>query len=237
MKKVLSLLALLIGSVAFGQSVTLPATINVANPGLVVIKPSAFDGDSISYTAVDSGLQFIPSELLKDSTTAVGLAMQPGTYRFRAIAAKVVGGKAALSPFVECSIVVAGTPPPPPTPPAPNDPLFPTLQTAFFQEADKANRLAQVQQLAAFFRVGVQSANDPTVLTVGSFFTTWDKAVRSVLGDPTSTLPFVRAALGKELNTKLPTAPAQPMDATTRKQIADAFTRMASLLDALTPAR
>jgi hypothetical protein len=127
MKKLLALATLFaLAPPSSCQTLSLPRTMSVATPGLVTITPTAVDGDSVAWVAIDDGLQLIPPTLLKDDKIAVGMCLAPGSFRVRAAAAKVVNGKAVLSPFSECTVVV-GTPAPPvpPVPPTPPVPPVP----------------------------------------------------------------------------------------------------------------
>ena len=159
MKRLLPLFCLILAPPAMGQSVTLPAALTVPKAGLVTITPTAFDADSVAWIAMDDGLQLIPSNLLKDDKTAVGVALQPGTFRVRAIAAKVVAGKAAMSAPVECSITVGGVPPPPPGPPVPPpspSPLTQAFTDAYTAEAD-AGKAQKLADLATLYGTAVNS--------------------------------------------------------------------------------
>lgn len=113
-------------------SATFMPTFTFPVPGLITIRPQSVVGDQVSYTVVDDGLQLIPSDLLKDSSTACGVVLSPGKYRVRAIVAKDVGGVAHLSPYYEIVVQVgAPAPPTPPTPPIPPTPPTPPVPTAF----------------------------------------------------------------------------------------------------------
>lgn len=112
---------------AQAQSVKLPPTLAVPAPGLVTIVPESVDADDVAWVAMDAGLQLIPSSLLKNNTIACGVALQPGLYRVRAIAAKNKDGKATLSLPSECLVTVGAPGPQPPGPgPTPVPPVPPT---------------------------------------------------------------------------------------------------------------
>lgn len=114
----LALLALLLVPwPALAQKVTLPEKVE-APPGLIMVAADT-DCATLEWWAPDGGLQLIPSALLKDSHTAVGIALQPGRYRLQAIGAK--GDKPA---YAVTTVIVGGAPPVPPgpQPPGPQPP-------------------------------------------------------------------------------------------------------------------
>ncbi len=152
MKRLACLLLLLLATPAWSQSILLPPNISVPAPGIVTITPNSVDGDEIAWVGMDSGLQFIPSSLLKDSKTAVGVALQPGVYRVRAIATKVVNGRAVLSGWSECVVTVGkpgpvppGPIPPEPKPPVPPNPVVSAVKVLILEESAERTKLSAGQ--------------------------------------------------------------------------------------------
>lgn len=121
MRWIAPLLALLLSLPTRGaaQSVTLPATVQVEQPGLVVVRATALDGDDVRWFVVGGGLQVFPPDVIAPKPgTFAGFAMKEGTYKLGALAAKCVGGKAVMSAPAYCTITV-GTPTPVPPGPTP----------------------------------------------------------------------------------------------------------------------
>lgn len=128
---------LLAGAGACAQTIELPLAYPIPAPGLVIITPTKVDADSVEWISFDAGLQLIPGSYLKDDRAALGFALQAGTYRIQAIAAKTVDGKAKQARSVVCVVTVGAVPPgpgpgpgpdpkPPPVPPPP-DPVPPPV--------------------------------------------------------------------------------------------------------------
>jgi hypothetical protein len=151
MKRLAFLTLLAFGGPLRAQSIELPAAVTVPTPGLVLVAPTKVDGDAVAWFTLDPGLQLIPAELLRDSTKALGIAIQPGVYRLRAVAAKVVGGKAAISPVAECVVTVGQPGPTPPGPgPTPPDAFAKAVADAYAAETDP-NKAALLKKLVTFY--------------------------------------------------------------------------------------
>ncbi len=122
MRKLFSLaLLLLLPLQAFAQSVTLPQNVAGQAGNFIIIRPTQLDAEDVTWLPLDSGLSILPPELSSKHEVCVAIAGRDGTYRLACIAAKVVGGKAALSSPAICFVTV-GTPGPTPVPPGPNPP-------------------------------------------------------------------------------------------------------------------
>jgi hypothetical protein len=116
---------LLSWGITSGQSITLPSSVTVPQPGLVVIKASAIDADDVRWFNLSPGLQAFPADVTKPALgTYVGLALKEGTYKLGVICAKSVANKAIISDPQEITVTV-GTPAPPPPPPPPGPPVPP----------------------------------------------------------------------------------------------------------------
>ena len=99
--------------------VKLPAELK-GEPGTFIRIPAETNGTAVRWYAVDAGLQIFPAELLRDTKTAVVVALTKG--RYRVLAWTAVGGDPS-EPAV-CVVVIGDAPPVPPgpTPPGPNPP-------------------------------------------------------------------------------------------------------------------
>ncbi len=104
---------------ADAPSLKLPASLN-GDPGDFIQIAADTNGTTVVWRAVDPGLKLFPTNLLRDTRTAVVTAREPGRYRVWAVTA--LGG--VPSEIAEC-VVVVGTPGPPP-PPGPGPGPTPT---------------------------------------------------------------------------------------------------------------
>jgi hypothetical protein len=106
-----------------------------------------------------------------------------------------------------------------------------TLQGVFSQEAD-LEKLAQAKQLAGLYRTAAnETANDPSLATIGDYFLKVNKDIGAVL--PPTVLAKTKAAMGAELSRVLPALAATPLDTTTRVLVSSNVLRMAVDLEAL----
>jgi hypothetical protein len=238
MRHVLSWILLLVAAAgAPAQSIHLPATLSVSTPGLVVVVPMDVDADSVSWVAMDGGLQLIPPTLLKDDKTAVGVVMQAGVYRVRALAAKCTNGKAALSAWSECTITV-GTPVPPvpPLPPVPPDPPTPVdvlakaMADAYAADsaADKAANKAKV---LAYYRAAATVCTGFNGTAAQLYILLRDsQAVNGVSDDMLKT---TRAVVGHAFQQLLPVDPSSSIPPDKAKAAAAVYVRAATILEGL----
>jgi len=102
---------------AFAQDIKLPAKIE-GKPGEFLKIPADTTGAIVRWRVIDPGLNLFPMELLRDTKTAVAVALAPG--KFRVLAWTSI--KDVPTDAVECVVVVSSGPPPEPDPPAPPDP-------------------------------------------------------------------------------------------------------------------
>lgn len=102
------------------QTVKLPPEVK-GQPGLILVEAETDCTEVLWVVPPNSGLQIIPSRLLKDTKTAACVALYPGRYPIQAIVAK--GDKPA---YAVTTVVVGDAPPIPPDPgPKPPDPKPP----------------------------------------------------------------------------------------------------------------
>jgi hypothetical protein len=199
----------------------LPPTVTMTTPGLFVLRPIAVSGDAVSYTTVDNGVQLIPSDLLKDSTVACGIVLQPGTYRIRAIVAKNVNGVAKLSPFYETTIqlgpVTPPQPPVPPVPPQPADPFTVSVANAYSTDADA--KKAEYAAWAASVYLGAPSLiGQPNVKTYADLLAAITNGLHNTsMGFPKGSIPKTLGVIAADENKIFGTngnAPIDPVVAT-----------------------
>jgi hypothetical protein len=212
----------------------------------IVLNPAGSTGDLEFGLA--SGPAAAPIATLKsdDGSQVIGFgsAPVPGEYQFFVVAWSdpAAGQKRAAHAFAFWTVQVGAQPPPPPEPgpgpgpnpppaPPPSDPLFAALKTAYAADAGP-QKAAQAVQLTALYRVAAATAADPSLATLGDLLAKIRAAAGSLL--PATALTGVRAAVGAELAAQLGTNPVAPLDEAARKKAAAQFTRIATLLEALT---
>lgn len=113
-------------------------------------------------------------------------------------------------------------------PPEPTDPLYSELRKLF--DADSAaDKAATVQKLAGAYRYAAQATQDKAVTTIGVLVDALTNYLKSIDGKSLSAL---RERIGAELEKTLPLDDG-PLTDTLRKSIGDAYTRIATLLEAI----
>jgi hypothetical protein len=211
-----------------------------ADPGgLFVLNPAG--------TVAPGGMKFgilkdapgpVPITTLKsdDGQTTYGLAVaeKPGRYTFFVVAIGPTpsAGKLPEFDFAFWTVQVGEPPPPdpPPTPPAPNDPLFGPLQAAYAADADP-QKAQQKASLAAFYRQSGATAQNAAVATWGALFDAMAQASQTL--GIAGKLPGVSQVIQGEFQKTLNVQRAAPLDAAGRAKAADAFKRVAALLEAV----
>lgn len=209
----LFVLVFLAGPVA-AQSITIPTTVQVDAPGLIVIRATAIDADDARFYPLSPGIQTFPPDVIPPNPKVfLGLALAPGTYKIGVVPAKDVGGKAKIGDAQVCVVTVGTpTPPTPPVPPAPPTPpaaLVQAIQTAYtLDKATDASAATNLANLAKVYAYLASSAGIGNVTTVND----WSQAVKAgqdyatSLGVLTTTLPNVQAAVGAAFVTAVPSA-------------------------------
>lgn len=232
MKRAVAFLLLLVPATARAQSIQLPATVTVPQPGLVVVTPTTVDADCVRWFSLDPGLQLIPNNLLKSDQTAVGVAVSTGTYRLRAVAAKDVGGKAAMSPVAEC-VVTVGQGPTPPNPPNPPDTFLQAVTAAYQKEADPKKA-----QYVAWLKTIYQTAGAKVTpgMTAGQLFTLLQSSIHDpTWGFPKGTIPALMKVIDDDLDITVG-GKVGPIDASTPvdpAKVQAAFVKYVAALGAL----
>lgn len=160
------------------QSVTLPDTLTVEEPGLIVLRAKTFDADGLRWFVVGGKLQTFPPDVVTPKLgTFAGFTLTAGTFKVGCLAAKCVGGKAVMSLPVYCTVTVGSPQPPtPPTPPTPTDPLTQTLQAAFNLDTD-ADRAKSLQYLQGVYQGMAAQAPSHVELSTNLAWIAWEKSV------------------------------------------------------------
>jgi hypothetical protein len=221
--KRLAILLLLLASPAWGQSVTLPKTVEAKASRPIFVSP-ILDGDEIHWeidSNLDDWVKLLPPDVAKNFGNSKIFYADKGTYTIRAWTAKVVGGKAKLSDVATCVIVVDGGGPKPgpiiptppdvkPTPPKPIDPPAPIPAPGFrvlmvYESAD-LHKMPPAQ-LAALKSQTVRDYLDLRCVDEGGVkgWRVWDKDVdtanvsklwRDAMARPRTSMPWVTISNG-----------------------------------------
>lgn len=206
-----------------GQQVTLPQEIH-GQPGQFISIPSVTDCKSVQWVVLDAGLNLFPVELLRDTTTAVVSANNPGKYRVLAYAAK---GDAASKPAL--TTVIIGDPPEPP-PDETTSKLIRELKSLYvsLSEDDKQGKVKKLSGLYASFATTVKGEE---VQTAGELLGLCKEAVARVLSP--SDLGEIRVRLQSEM-AGFPTDPDEKLDDKIKKMISGKFMEISKALERIT---
>jgi len=133
------------------------------------------------------------------------------------------------------ALAVGGAVPPTPVPgppapvPVPVDALFPALQAAYLADGSPADCAGK---LAAIYATAARSAvDDPTLKTLGDLLGDLKHAAAALAPLPAGAK--FREVLAGELDSKLGTNPAAPLDSAARANAKAQFARIATLLGGL----
>lgn len=230
--KLAPIVVLILAANLSAQTVTLPSSVK-GNPGEFVTVPATTSGKVVQWFACDVGLNLFPTELLKDTKTAVVIGQKPGRYRLLAWTA--LGD--VPSPPAVCIVVIGDAPEPEPPPkpdpkpkpdPEPNDPIWPALKDAWGYE-DAATKKAHREIMYAFFLEVAQLARTAQLKTVAEFVQKLAITRQEILGDK---LPRVQAVFRMETQKALTNDPAALLEPN-RQVIFDHYNRYARLLTRL----
>lgn len=211
-------------------SVTLPATVQIDAPGLIVIRATAINADDVRYYPLSPGIQTFPPDIIAPNPSVfLGLALKEGVYIIGAVPAKDVGGKAKIGEAVRVTVTV-GTPIPPPPP---TDPLVQAVQTAYATCPDPA----KASNIGLVAKVYAQAAT----LVANTQYATWADFEAAVvaygtsLNLPTSAVPNVAAAIKASNTAVLPnsTTPTNTLTTADRTAAAAQYNRVAAALGAV----
>jgi hypothetical protein len=207
----------------FGQQVTLPQEI-YGQPGAFISIPSVTDCKSVQWVVLDAGLNLFPVELLRDTTTAVVSANNPGKFRVLAYAAK---GDQASKPVI--TTVIIGDPPEP-APDETTSKLIRELKSLYvsLSEDDKAGKVTKLSSLYASFASTVKGEE---VQTAGELLALCKEATGRVLSP--SDLREIRVRLQSEM-AGFPTDPDAKLDDKIKKMISGKFMEISKALERIT---
>lgn len=208
---------------ALGQQVTLPQEI-YGQPGQFISIPSVTDCKSVQWVVLDAGLNLFPVELLRDTTTAVVSANNPGKFRVLAYAAK---GDVASKPVI--TTVIIGDPPEP-IPDETTSKLIRELKSLYvsLSEDDKAGKVTKLSGLYASFASTVKGEE---VQTAGELLGLCKEATARVLSP--SDLREIRVRLQSELS-GFPTDPDAKLDDKIKKMMGAKFMEISKALERIT---
>ena len=208
---------------ALGQQVTLPQEI-YGQPGQFISIPSVTDCKSVQWVVLDAGLNLFPVELLRDTTTAVVSANNPGKFRVLAYAAK---GDVASKPVI--TTVIIGDPPEP-APDETTSKLIRELKSLYvsLSEDDKAGKVTKLSGLYSSFASTVKGEE---VQTAGELLGLCKEATARVLSP--SDLREIRVRLQSEM-AGFPTDPDAKLDDKIKKMISGKFMEISRALERIT---
>ena len=208
---------------SFGQQVTIPLEIH-GQPGQFISIPSVTDCKSVQWVVLDAGLNLFPVELLRDTTTAVVSANNPGKYRVLAYAAK---GDQASKPVI--TTVIIGDPPEP-LPDETTSKLIRELKSLYvsLSEDDKAGKVTKLSGLYSSFASTVKGDE---VTTAGELLAICKEATGRVLSP--SDLREIRVRLQSEMS-GFPTLPDEKLDDKIKKMISGKFMEISKALERIT---
>lgn len=208
-----------------GQQVTIPLEIH-GQPGQFISIPSVTDCKSVQWVVLDVGLNLFPVELLRDSTTAVVSANNPGKYRVLAYAAK---GDAASKPVIT-TVIIGDPPEPTPAPDETTSKLQKELKSLYVSltEDEKQGKVTKLSGLYASFATTVKGQE---VQTAGELLGLCKEAVARVLSP--SDLREIRVRIQSEM-AGFPTDPDAKLDDKIKKTISEKFLEISKALERIT---
>lgn len=215
--------------------VRLPAEVK-GQPGDFLVVKADTQGKIVRWYAPDPGLSLFPSELLRDTKTAVVIGRQPGRYRLVAYTAE----GDAPSPVAETVVVLGNAPPPgpepgpgpTPPPPPPSDPLVRKLQEAYGSEQD-AGKATLLPKLASVYRHGSEAAQGPSVSTWDGLFGSMSRKAQET--GTAGKLMGVQKILRDEVLNVFPSERTKPMDTDGRALAKVTLLRAAQLVESVKP--
>jgi len=210
---------------SFGQVVTLPPEIH-GQPGQFISIPSVTDCKSVQWVVLDAGLNLFPVELLRDTTTAVVSANNPGKYRVLAYSAK---GDLASKPALT-TVIIGDPPEPTPAPDEATSKLIRELKSLYVSltEDDKQGKVNKLSSLYSSFASTVKGEE---VTTAGELLAMCKESVGKVLSP--SDLREIRVRIQSELS-GFPTDPDEKLDDKIKKMISGKFMEISKSLERIT---
>lgn len=220
------ILSVIVATFSFGQTVTLPAKVEV-EPGRLAAVKVQWDGDDIRWIVspeLDVFREYDPNP------EVIRLRVQGFTEgKFKIIAITCKDKK--LSEFAACEVIV-GKPGPEPGPnPGPADPLLSVLQQAYKSDTgDAATKSKNKDALRAVYKQASE-LDLTTVKTAAELFTVLRNASKGLLAD--DALFATRTAITGPLKEILPTNPNAELTQDHRANAKSLFIRLTKVLESL----
>ena len=213
---------LLAGAALADATIQLPPTAT-GDVGDFIQVPATTAGTQVRWYSVDAALKLFPTNLLKDTKTAVVIGKVAGSYRLLAWTSDASGPSDAA-----VCVVTVGTPTPPPPPP-PTDPLQAALQAAYSADPSpaKAGKKVALQALYGMFPQKPLSRSD--LKTMADVYAACEAERLKLMAD--TDLATEQAVINAYLTSKFP--PSQGLDQTTRAAVAAAFVQIAGALGSI----
>jgi hypothetical protein len=208
-----------------GQQVTLPQEIH-GQPGQFISIPSVTDCKSVQWVVLDAGLNLFPVELLRDTTTAVVSANNPGKYRVLAYAAK---GDAASKPVIT-TVIIGDPPEPTPAPDETTSKLTKELKSLYVSRTED-DKQGKVNKLSSLYSSFASTVKGEEVQTAGELLALCKEAAARVLSP--SDLREIRVRIQSEL-VNFPTDPDAKLDEKIKKMISGKFLEISKALERIT---
>ncbi len=217
-------------------SVRLPTEVHGEPGEFVLVKAELAGGaKTVRWHSPDRCLKLFPSDLLKNSLTAVVHTGKPGKYKL--IAWTAAGDEP--SDAAVCTVVIEGDGPDPPKPPAPPGPTPPPVPPdplaaellRLYQGDQNPQKAEHLKALVSLYQQAARMTDDVGIETVGDLL----RVVRSAAANlmPADALPALRRRLADHLNTALELDPAAKLTADRRAFAAALFLSVAKKLESL----
>lgn len=208
----LALLALAFSAMAQGPSISLPKEVK-GDVGDWIVVEATTDGKQVRWVAMSSALKVFPTQLLKDSKSAVVQANRPGRYRLLAYTAV---GDVPSDPVITYIVVTNGPDPEPPTPPDPKPPgptppvppvppgpppdpvdaFTAKIRAALASDPGTApDKAKHAAALSGFYAAMARHVDKKQVATVGDLLADYKVAMKAVL--PDGVIPATRGVCGQ----------------------------------------
>jgi len=207
---------LVLAGLGHSADIEIPKEVKAKVGEFVQIRSTAVG--EVEWYVLDSGIQFLPFDLLKDRKTAILFTLNPGVYRVLAWSAKDNNP----TPAALCIVTIEGLQPTPPSLPAPPAPPAPPEPSAlekrlkpFFDHDPDPKRKDQIQTLASFFDELHKLSGSTDVKTIGELFQKGSELSDKMIGN--EWLVLLRREINLYLDESLPRIAAQELDLKTRQ--------------------
>jgi len=227
MKRLLALMIALVpvAPVFADPMIQLPERIE-AKPGRLLVLEAVTTGKMLRWVSLSDGADVVPYLEHK------ALFVAPTEGEYRVLVYTALGD--VPSPPAICVVVVGkprppGPPKPVPTPPQPSDdPLIRTLRPLYDADRNPA-KAEQIIALIALYREAVRFAEIAELRTTAELAARLKTAAGVLL--PPDALPTLRRAIGDEIGKGLGTDAEKPLTPEVRRQAAELFGRIATVLE------